>query len=182
MANHETNRGAMESARRGARRVRNEVKEMIGGLLRDEAMVREGELRDEQLDMEERARRESERASRRARLAQVRIREAELAAERVRVAAASDVAADRARVARHHDARCEQIDADRARQSAEGAVREHLLRDSIRRAEDGATRDLRHEQLEADEAARIAAQARRRAQDAGVDTSSGREPDREEQP
>ena len=174
MANQHTNRGALDGVRRGVRRLRNEFKEMVGALIRDEEMVREGELRDEQLDMEERARRESERALGRARLAQVRIRQAELAAERVRLAAASEIGADRFLVDRHRDAEQERIDADTARRQADGAVREHLLRDSIRRAEDSAARDLHHEQMEADDAAQIAAQSRRQAQDSALDASKSR--------
>ena len=72
--------------------------------------------------------------------------------------------ADRASVARDLARRQDRIAEDRARQSAEEAVREHLLRDAIRRTEDEAAQDLRREWLAAASTEHAAERARRRAE------------------
>ena len=145
----EIERNVSNLGRRGVRRVRSEVKEMIGALIRDEELQREGELRHQQVDLQDKAQDEAQQAELRGREAGVRIRQAQLAADRARLTADAHAEVDRVRVDRGFARQADEIDRDLARKAAEGAVREHLLHDAVRRAEDEAAQERRQQRLAA---------------------------------
>jgi len=155
--------GPLALGRRGMRRVASEVKEIVGALLHDEHLVRQEELRNDALDAERRAADEADTTRRRAHGADVSIRQAELAAERASLMAEAQAFAEQARIDRRLASQEAGIDRDLRRQAALAGVREHLLHEAVRRAENQAFRRRDEDRRAAARTEYTAEQARRRA-------------------
>jgi hypothetical protein len=160
---------AKSAGRQAVERLSGSIKKMAGALLHDDGLVDEGTLEQRRVDVERESQEEFDEATRRDERAHVRIREAELAAERAQLAAEEQAEADRLRIARREELAAHSIEREREYVEADAAAREAELHGAVQRAESAAEEERRRQREAALRMDRAAHDARRRADEVGPD-------------
>jgi hypothetical protein len=145
------------------RRLRSKVKETIGEVLGDEPLRDEAVLEHQAVEARSRADDRQARAGRRAHVAEVRIRDAELAADRMEMDAGRRSEEDRSAVERRRRRQDDDTDRELARRAEEAKRRQAALHEAVARTEVEATRTWSNDQRAAARTDHAASRARRQA-------------------